>query len=156
MERYTFNPVAKTLVITAAFAKAIQDINSAEYALYTQLMADIPNLEVIRKTHKTPTKYQTKTGEKFNCNQFKNLTFDNMKSFIAGLPNNEEIMKSYKFLRCCGILPQTSHYTVVRKWFIAQFPEFRKNPLFYLYNEVKVIDITPFVVEAQKQEEGAA
>ena len=86
MERYTFNPVAKTLVITAAFAKAIQDINSAEYALYTQLMADIPNLEVIRKTHKTPTKYQTKTGEKFNCNQFKNLTFANMKAFIAGLP----------------------------------------------------------------------
>ena len=156
MERYTFNPVAKTLVITAAFAKAIQDINSAEYALYTQLMADIPNLEVIRKTHKTPTKYQTKTGEKFNCNQFKNLTFDNMKAFIAGLPNSEEIMKSYDFLRDCGVLPQTSRYTVVRKWFIAQFPEFRKNPLFYLYNEVKVIDITPFVVEAQKQEEGAA
>ena len=156
MERYTFNPVAKTLVITAAFAKAIQDINSAEYALYTQLMADIPNLEVIRKTHKTPTKYQTKTGEKFNCNQFKNLTFDNMKAFIAGLPNSEEIMKSYGFLRDCGVLPQTSRYTVVRKWFIAQFPEFRKNPLFYLYNEVKVVDITPFVVEAQKQEEGAA
>ena len=156
MERYTFNPVAKTLVITAAFAKAIQDINSAEYALYTQLMADIPNLEVIRKTHKTPTKYQTKTGEKFNCNQFKNLTFDNMKAFIAGLPNSEGIMKSYDFLRDCGVLPQTSRYAVVRKWFIAQFPEFRKNPLFYLYNEVKVVDITPFVVEAQKQEEGAA
>ena len=156
MERYTFNPVAKTLVITAAFAKAIQDINSAEYALYTQLMADIPNLEVIRKTHKTPTKYQTKTGEKFNCNQFKNLTFANMKAFIAGLPNSEEIMKSYDFLRDCGVLPQTSHYTVVRKWFIAQFPEFRKNPLFYLYNEVKVVDITPFVIAAQEQEEGAA
>ena len=156
MERYTFNPVAKTLVITAAFAKAIQDINCAEYALYTQLMADIPNLEVIRKTHKTPTKYQTKTGEKFNCNQFKNLTFDNMKAFIAGLPSSEEIMKSYDFLRDCGVLPQTSRYAVVRKWFIAQFPEFRKNPLFYLYNEVKVVDITPFVVEAQKQEDGAA
>ena len=119
-------------------------------------MADIPNLEVIRKTHKTPTKYQTKTGEKFNCNQFKNLTFDNMKAFIAGLPSSEEIMKSYDFLRDCGVLPQTSRYAVVRKWFIAQFPEFRKNPLFYLYNEVKVVDITPFVVEAQKQEDGAA
>ena len=81
MERYTFNPVAKTLVITAAFAKAMQDIESAEYALYSQLMADIPNLEVVRKTHASPKKCVSKsTGETFKCNQFKNLTFDNMKS----------------------------------------------------------------------------
>ena len=69
MERYTFNPVAKTLVITAAFAKAIQNIESEEYTLYTQLMADIPNLEVVRKTHASPKKCVSKsTGEKFNCN----------------------------------------------------------------------------------------
>ena len=149
MERYSFNPVAKTLVITAAFAKAIQDINSEEYALYTQLMADIPNLEVIRKTHKTPSKYQTKTGEKFSCNQFKNLTFDNMEGFIEALPNNTDYMNAFKFLRYCGSLVQTARYTAVRKWFVAQFPEFRKNPLFYLYNEVKVVDIAPFI-EAEK------
>ena len=106
MERYTFNPVAKTLVITAAFAKAMQDINSEEYALYTQLMADIPNLEVIRKTHKTPTKYQTKSGEKFNCNQFKNLTYDNMEGFINGLPNSEDYLKAYNFIR--PLLPSLS------------------------------------------------
>ena len=150
MERYTFNPVAKTLVITAAFAKAMQDIESAEYALYSQLMADIPNLEVIRKTHASPKKCVSKsTGETFKCNQFKNLTFDNMKTFIEGLPNNKDIKEAYNFLRYCGNLPQTSRYTVVRKWFVAQFPEFRKNPLFYLYNEVKVVDIVPFIMEEQ-------
>lgn len=152
MKRYTFDPVAKTLVITAAFAKAMQDINSAEYALYTQLMADIPNLEVISKTHKTPRKYVSKaTGETFNCNQFKNLTFDNMEQFIEALPNHDKLLKSFKFLKYYGGLPQTSHYPVVRRWFVAQFPEFRKNPLFYLYNEVKVIDITPLIQQAKEE-----
>ena len=150
MERYTFNPVAKTLVITAAFAKAMQDIESAEYALYSQLMADIPNLEVVRKTHASPKKCVSKsTGEKFNCNQFKNLTYKNMEGFINGLSNSEDYLKPYNFLKNCGSLPQTSRYTVVRKWFVAQFPEFRKNPLFYLYNEVKVVDIVPFIMEEQ-------
>lgn len=108
MERYSFNPVAKTLVITAAFAKAIQDINSEEYALYTQLMADIPNLEVIRKTHKTPSKYQTKTGEKFSCNQFKNLTYKNMETFIMGLPAAEAYMEEYLFLKNYAAEVQTN------------------------------------------------
>ena len=150
MERYTFNPVAKTLVITAAFAKAMQDIESAEYALYSQLMADIPNLEVVRKTHASPKKCVSKsTGEKFNCNQFKNLTYKNMEGFINGLSNGEDYLKPYNFLKNCGSLPQTSRYTAVRKWFVAQFPDFRKNPLFYLYNEVKVVDIVPFIMEEQ-------
>jgi hypothetical protein len=72
-----------------------------------------------------------------------------MKTFIEGLPNNKDIKEAYNFLRYCGNLPQTSRYTVVRKWFVAQFPEFRKNPLFYLYNEVKVVDIVPFIMEEQ-------
>lgn len=58
-------------------------------------------------------------------------------------------LKPYNFLKNCGSLPLTSRYTAVRKWFVAQFPEFRKNPLFYLYNEVKVVDIVPFIMEEQ-------
>ena len=157
MERYTFNPVTKTLVITAAFAKAMQNIESAEYALYSQLMADIPNLEVISKTHASPKKCVSKsTGEKFKCNQFKNLTYKNMEGFINGLSNSEDYLKPYNFLKNCGSLPLTSRYTAVRKWFVAQFPEFRKNPLFYLYNEVKVVDIVPFIMEEQARAEELA
>ena len=140
MERYTFNPVAKTLVITAAFAKAMQDINSEEYALYTQLMADIPDLEVIRKTHKTPSKYQSKsTGETFKCNQFKNLKYENMERFMAALPDNEVYFAEYSFLRYSAACVQTNRYALVRDWFIAQFPEFRRNPLFYLYNKPEIV-----------------
>lgn len=140
MERYTFNPVTKTLVITAAFAKAMQNIESAEYALYSQLMADIPNLEVISKTHASPKKCVSKsTGEKFKCNQFKNLTYKNMETFIMGLPTAEAYMEEYLFLKNYAAEVQTNGYTIIRRWFVAQFPDFRKNPLTYLTTQPDVV-----------------
>ena len=153
MNTYKVDFVANTITITAAFAKAMNDPTSAEYKIIAQIRKDFPEMEIIRKTHKTPTKYQTKTGEKFNCNQFKNLTYKNMEGFINGLPNSKDYLPAYNFLKNCGGLPQTSRYTAVRKWFVAQFPEFRKNPLFYLYNEVKVVDIAPFIEEEQNRAE---
>ena len=153
MKGYTLSLSAKTLTITKAFEDAVSKGEGEAYDLYTKFMREIPGLTVVRKTHATPRKYTNKQGEKFNCNQFKNLTYDNMEGFINGLPNNEEYLKAYNFIKNCGSLPQTSRYTAVRKWFVAQFPEFRKNPLFYLYNEVKVVNIVPFIQEAQERAE---
>ena len=76
-----------------------------------------------------------------------------MEGFINGLPNKQDYLPAYNFLKNCGSLPLTSRYTAVRKWFVAQFPEFRKNPLFYLYNEVNVVNIVPFIQEAQERAE---
>ena len=157
MKGYTLSLSAKTLTITKAFEDAVSKGEGEAYDLYTKFMREIPGLTVVRKTHKTPTKYTSKsTGEKFNCNQFKNLTYDNMEGFINGLPNSEDYLKAYNFIKNCGSLPLTSRYTAVRKWFVAQFPEFRKNPLFYLYNEVKVVNIAPFIQEAQERAEELA
>ena len=154
MKGYTLNLTAKTLTITKAFEEAIATGTGDAYELYTQFLRDIPGLTVVRKTHKTPSKYTSKsTGETFKCNQFKNLKYENMEGFIKGLPNNEEYLKAYNFLKNFGALPQTSCYKVVREWFVAQFPEFRKNPLFYLYNEAKVIDIAPFIKAEQERVE---
>ena len=74
-----------------------------------------------------------------------------MEGFINGLSNSEDYMKPYLFLKNCGSLPLTSRYTAVRRWFVAQFPEFRKNPIFYLYNQVKVIDIIPLIQQAKEE-----
>ncbi len=157
MKGYTLSLTAKTLTITKAFEDAVSKGEGEAYDLYTKFMRDIPGLTIIRKTHATPTKYTSKsTGETFTCNQFKNLKYKNMEGFINGLPNNKEYLKAYNFLKNCGSLPQTSRHTAVRKWFVAQFPEFRKNPLFYLYNEVKVVDIAPYIQEAQERAEELA
>ena len=156
MERYTFNPVAKTLVITAAFAKAMQNIESDEYNLYMKLMADIPNLEVIRKSHASPRKYVNKQGEQFKCNQFKNLKYENMERFMMGLPNGEVYMNEYLFLRNHAAEVQTNGYTIIRRWFVAQFPEFRKNPLAYIDTQPDVLSGKEFAGMAENDVEKVA
>ena len=94
MKGYSLNLTAKTLTITKAFEDAIAKGEGGAYELYTKFMRDIPGLTVIRKTHATPRKYVSKsTGETFNCNQFKNLTYKNMEGFINGLSNSEDYMK---------------------------------------------------------------
>ena len=156
MERYSFDPVAKTLTITAAFAKAMQNFESDEYTLYMKLMTDIPNLEVIRKSHASPRKYVNKQGEQFKCNQFKNLKYENMERFMMGLPNGEVYMEEYLFLRNHASEVQTNGYTLVRKWFVAQFPEFRKNPMAYITNQPEVIPAKEFAEMAGNETEKVA
>ena len=139
MNTYKVDFVANTITITAAFAKAMNDPTSAEYKIIAQIRKDFPEMEIIRKTHKTPSKYQTKTGEKFNCNQFKNLTYKNMETFIMGLPSAEAYMNEYLFLKNYAAESQTTGYALIRRWFVAQFPDFRKNPLAYLTNQPAVV-----------------
>ena len=75
-----------------------------------------------------------------------------MERFIKSLPQSDELMKVYRFIRYDAGLVQTSCYTAVRRWFEAQFPDFRKNPIFYFNQDFPVItDIEPFIKEAQEE-----
>ena len=74
----------------------------------------------------------------------------NMERFIDALPEGEsrdKVKDAYNYLRNGTGLVQTSTYKIVREWFIQQFPEYRKNPLFYLYNEVVIIDLKAFIAQ---------
>jgi len=82
MEKFKFDVVSQSLVITARFAEAMNNPQSAEYKLVSQFSKDFPNLTITRKTHKSATGYITKDGERFSCNQFKNLTYKNMEAFM--------------------------------------------------------------------------
>ena len=148
---YNLNLPTRTLTITKAFEDEVNSGKGAEYEIYMKFLREIPGLIVERRTHASPTKYKTKSGEEYYCNQFKNLKYENMEGFINGLPDNAEYLRAYNFLKNCGSLVQTARYTAVRKWFVAQFPHFRKNPLFYLYNPVKIVDIAPFIEEEQNR-----
>ena len=152
MENYKIDFERKTLIVTAAFEKAMNDPATPEYSLYIQLQRDIPGLKVSRRTHKSPTKYHTKSGEVFRCNQYKHLTYENMERFIKALPKCDELMKIYKFIKYDAGLVQTSCYTAVRRWFAVQFHDFRKNPIFYFNQDFPVItNIEPFIKEAQEE-----
>ena len=93
MKGYKIDFTASTITITADFAKKMNDPTSAEYKTISQIKKDFPQMKIINKTHKTPRKYVSKsTGETFNCNQFKNLKYENMEGFINGLSNSEDYM----------------------------------------------------------------
>ena len=70
-----------------------------------------------------------------------------METFIAGLPNGKQYMEEYKFLKERAAIVQTSRHNVVKKWFLAQFPDFRKNPLLYVYQNPKVVSAEQFVTQ---------
>ena len=156
MNTYKIDFAANTIIITADFAKAMNDPTSAEYQIVAQVRKDFPEMRIIRKTHKTPSKYQTKTGEQFNCNQFKNLTYKNMETFIMGLPSAEAYMNEYLFLKNYAAEVQTNGYTIIRRWFVAQFPDFRKNPIVYLTNQPAVVSAVGVVEQYDNEMENVA
>ena len=147
MEKFQFDVISQTLTITAQFAKMMNDPESDEYKLVMRFRQDFPNLTITKKTHKSATHCTTKSGEKFNCNQFKNLTYDRMEKFISALPKSESYLREYSFVKDFASAIQTNGYTLVRKWFVAQFPEFRKNPLFYLYHSPELVSGFQFLDE---------
>lgn len=157
MEKFKVDFTSKTLTITKAFAEKAENPNSKEYKTLRRIIKDFPDFEVVRKTHKTPSKYRTKGGEIYKCNQYKNLSYKNMERFMNALPEGEsktQVLEAYKFLRYKAGGVQTSTYKAVRDWFVEQFPYYRKDPLFYIKNQLEVIDYKPFL--KQKETEDAS
>ena len=148
MERYKFDAASKTLTITAGYAKRLNDMDSDEFKHYNAMMQAIPGLVVVNRSHRSPSKCTSKsTGEKFKCNQFKNLTYPNMERFMDALPHGNVYRKEYDFLKDYASRIQTNGYKLVRMWFVAQFPEFRKNPLFYVYNTPDLVKASDMIAE---------
>ena len=144
MEYNKIDFVKNTFTISKAFEDKMQDFSSEEYKFYKRVIDEVPGIVVLRRTHKTPAKYVNKDKEKFYCNQFKNLKFERMEEFMSSLPNGDEYKAQYEFLRYYAGVIQTNKYALVRKWFVAQFPDFRKNPLIYLYKQPEVLNAKDF------------
>ena len=157
MERYKFDAASKTLTIPAGYAKKLNDMDSAEFKHYNAMMQAIPGLTIVNRTHQSPSKCTSKsTGETFKCNQFKNLKYENMERFMSALPNCDVYFAEYDFLRDYATRIQTNGYALVRRWFVAQFPHFRKNPLFYVYNTPPLVSAAEVIAEMEAEEQNAA
>lgn len=139
MEKFNLDFVNRTLTLTANFAAKMADPESDEYKLVMRYQNDIPNLKIVKKTHATPKSYTTKSGEKYKNNQFKNLTYERMERFIAAMPNGEAYMKEYETVKNFAEAAKKNAYPLVRDWFLAQFPNFRKDPLCYLQNPTEPV-----------------
>ena len=152
-EGYIVDFVRKTITITAEFEKAMRSPDDDAYKTIQQLCADFPGMRIVRRTHRTPSRYVSKQGVVSKCNPYKNLTYEKMEQFISALPNSTAYLKQYDFLKTYASGVQTNGYSLVRSWFIAQFPLYRKDPLFYLSGEHTVLSAKDFLEtqEAMKQ-----
>ena len=133
---YKIDFTKNTLTMTKAFAEKANDPNSEEYMTIQLIKADNPNIRISCRSHRTPTKYHNKDGSITTKNQFKGLSVERMERFIKALPNSEKYLEPFNFLK------EQSTYTVLAKWFKAQFPNYATNPLYYLNNEVEVVELT--------------
>lgn len=150
---YIVDFVRKTITITAEFEKAMRSPDDDAYKTIQQLCADFPGMRIVRRTHRTPSRYVSKQGVVSKCNPYKNLTYEKMEQFLSALPNSTAYLKQYDFLKTYASGVQTNRYSLVRSWFIAQFPLYRKDPLFYLTGEHTVLSAKDFLEtqEAMKQ-----
>ena len=145
MEKFNFNPITRTLTVSAKFAEMMNRPDSEEYKLAIKFQEDFPGLQIAKRTHRTPTRYTTKSGETYNRNQFKDLTYDRMEKFMRVLPHGEAYLTEYNTVKAFACAAKGNGYPLVRKWFVEQFPEFRKNPLFYLNNSPLVLHGSTFI-----------
>ena len=152
-QAYKVDFTTRTVTITAEFEKAMSNPEAAEYKIIRQLCADFPGMRIVRRTHRTPSRYVSKQGVVSKCNPYKNLTYEKMEQFISALPNSTEYRRQYDFLKTYASGIQTNGYSIVRNWFVAQFPLYRKEPLFYLTGEHMVLSASDFLKkqEAMKQ-----
>lgn len=158
---YRVDFTTMTLTMTADFADRAYNPSTEEYEILTRLKKDFPDLKIERKTHRTPSKYRTKQGEEYTHNQFKDLTYKRMEKFLSHIPNGINYQKEYEYVKDFATDLNGNGYTLVRKWFVAQFPNFRKDPMFYLSNSPELISGSAFLnsestaPEAEKAEETA-
>ena len=145
MGKFVFDAVSRTLTITSKFAEMMNNPASDEYQLVAQFQKDFPGLRITKRTHRTPTRYNTKSGETYNRNQFKDLTYDRMEKFMRVLPQGEAYLTEYETVKAFAEVVKHNGYPIVRSWFIEQFPHYRKDPLFYMNNSPLVLHGSTFI-----------
>ena len=145
MEKFNLDIVSKTLTVSAKFAEMMSNPGSEEYQLVIQFQTNFPDLRIAKRTHRTPTRYITKSGETYTRNQFKDLTYDRMEKFMSVLPQKEAYLAEYNTVKEFACAAKKNGYPLVRQWFVEQFPHFRKNPMFYLNNSPLVLHGSTFI-----------
>ena len=85
-QSYHVNFATRTITITAEFEKAMRNPEAEAYKVIQQLCADFPGMRIVRRTHRTPSRYISKQGVISKCNPYKNLTYARMEQFLFALP----------------------------------------------------------------------
>lgn len=93
-QAYKVDFTTRTITITAEFERAMSNPEAKEYTIIRQLCADFPGMRIIKRTHRTPTHYTSKSGEKSACNPYKNLTYEKWSGLWTRFPTARSIASS--------------------------------------------------------------
>ena len=121
---YKINFTTNTIIMNYTFAAAAAEYGSEEYHILRKILLDFPEMKKVVKSgrnRRTPMKY-------------KNLTYDNMVSFIKTFENSEELLHDFNIVRTRSNVGP-NRYKYVREWFVSQFPNYLDVPTFHKENK---------------------
>ena len=116
---YKLDLAANTITLTKAFEEAAANMESAEYRMLLQLRADIPNIQIVRKTRRAPK----------TANPNRNLTYANMERYMSVFKNAAELREQFEIVKTMS-KGQPNAYNYVKGWFVKQFPDYKELPDF--------------------------
>ena len=138
-EGYKILFAENTVIINHKFAAAAAKYGTPENKLMKNIREDFPGMAevVISGREQTSAKKNTR------------LTYENMETHIKVYENADELMEVFESVKA---LSQTcaSPYKYVRDWFEAQFPNYKKAPVFQ-NGKLTIVPIATRKVSEYKQ-----
>lgn len=110
---------ANTVVMNYKFAAAAGQVGTEEYNIMKQIREDFPGMAEITvsgREQKSPRKNSR-------------LTYANMEQHIKAYDNSDDLMEVFKTVKTLS-KTAASPYKYVADWFVAQFPDYKKTPVF--------------------------
>ena len=121
MKNYEISFENCTVILSASFLRKASTLGTKEYYEMLQLRHDLPGFQ-----------FQKAEVEKKTASKYKNLTYKNMREYIAANFADEAEAKTMldqmKKVEALSKI-QTNPYKYVHDWFIKQFPECKRVQL---------------------------
>jgi hypothetical protein len=132
-----------TVIMNHKFAAAAAQCDTKEYDLMKIIRTDFPGMKEVvvsgRECHKAKPNHR--------------LTYRNMETYISVYENAQELLEVFESVKAMS-KATASPYKYVCDWFKAQFPDYKKTPLFkdgeLVAAPEKVPDITEYKLKLSK------
>ena len=114
--KYEINHIDETIIITKKFYKAAGILNSPEYKELMAIRRDNPTYKIVLREIKKKADKKT----------YRNLTYENMKAFIAAKETEEDKRKEI-LAQLATVMElskvQAGPYAYVKTWFLGLYGE---------------------------------
>lgn len=115
MKKYDIDYINETITLTAAFLRKASTYGTPEYKEMIELRSSLPGFRFVKAE-----------AAKKSANKNKNLTYQNMREYIANSAESKEaaatLLDEMKKVEGLSKI-QPNPYKYVQSWFLKRFPE---------------------------------